>query len=340
VLLVLMTSQWGAAVDSDPIKVSGHAELNSSNETIVFDLGSYPVGTTLNAELSLTNKTSRGIRVNVEPSCGCTYLSSKQLSAEIDTMIKFEATVTLPKTAQRFETALVCKDPDSRFEFTVAIIATCKSLVDLQPSKVRIASSAGSSTFEVTGSASQSDWRIASATLGQNSVVKLLQTSEDGDRFVLIMQCDPTKTPSYNASFLLSLLLVHSKTGEQRESVETMSIEFADRMRIGPSSPHLKMREGSIEVQIYLMANEVESLEIEEAYLTTSVEKSKLKLAVLQSANKGKVKVMTLGTSREEWDAFLSEADGGSFYLCIETWDKKTAKTVVDVESSLEKNKD
>lgn len=339
-LLMVMASQLCTADDLVPIKVRGQVDLNSSNETIVFDLGSHPVGTTLQAELSVTNKTGRGIRVNVEPSCGCTNVSSKQFSADDGTTIKFEATVALPKTAQKFETGLICKDPESRFEFTIALIANCKSLVDLQPAKVRVANASESSTFEVTAAATQADWQISNATLGQNSVVKLLQTTESDGRFILSFQCDPTKTPNYTFSSLLSFSLVHSKTGEQRESADTLTIEFTDRIRIGPSLPQLKLRADSVELLIYLIANDVESLTVDHAYLTNSVTQNKLVFEVHMSANKGKVKVITLGAKREDWETFLSGAGEDAFYLQIETRDRKTARTAVSIESFLEKKRD
>ncbi len=310
-------------------KITSKAELFLSNETLLLDLGSHVAGSVLNVELELVNKTGARFDVQIQPTCGCTKISTERLSAEPDGKIVFDSTVVLPPTARKFETALKCIDLQSGLRFSVVMVAESKSLAGIAPTRFVVKSREPKHILDLEISSNSLHHRVGKILVGDP--FKILKTDETKAGFSVAVDFSPSPHDDCTSEQVsVRVEMVEIATGLPRIVDELITVEYSDRVKIGPARPRVTISEDGLSLPVYLMYASAGEMEIEQSFLQHNNRKMPLQLA--NSKKRGeRVVMVTLSGTKSEWDEFKS---GESIESCSVTVMHKAgfvAKTVVVV---------
>ena len=282
-------------------KVFGEADLRSFGENLVFNLGSHPVGTILLVDLTITNKTGKDFSVQIRPSCACTQLSTNTLSAASDGKIVFNSEVVLPNEARKFNATLECVDEKSGVSFSVSLVAASVSLSEIIPKRFAFSSKVAQSDLRISVKPISAGYRVEKVSLMSDNLAKVVSSEYSDDGAALSLECFLPKSEDRKQEIFFSVELIDLTSNQKQSSRESITIEYTDRLKIGPSRPVVSVSKEAVSLPIYVISS-LEDLILEKATLSLDGGDRKLPLVATALKRRGGVFMLTLVATRDEWD--------------------------------------
>jgi hypothetical protein len=302
-LLVYLVLELSAFADE---KIFGDAELTSPGENLTFNLGSHLVGTNLQVELTITNKTGKNFSVRVRPSCACTQISNDTLSAAPDGQIVFKNKIMLPSEARKFGTTLECVDEQNGISFGVTLVAECKSRVEISPKTLAFHSKTAPNTFQIRVTANGDQYRVEKVSLLNARLARVIASEYSERGAILSIECDAPSSDERKLELSFSVDTMDLSLKEVKTSQELITIEYTDRLRLGPSRPAINVSCSKALLPIYVITSQ-DNIKVEQASLSFEDSDKTLILLVSDVKRRAGVLMITLEATREKWDEFTSE---------------------------------
>lgn len=313
-------------------KVTSHADLSNPGETLVFDLGSHVAGETLDVSLDLVNKLGQAFNVQIKPSCGCTNLSTTNLSAKPNERISIKSTVILPEVARKFEANLLCEDVETGVRFNIVMVAESRNLVSFTPKRISISSTAGKQKLEFMVVTNSSNHRLDSVSIAGVSKSSKIVAVEHSDAGVkLTVEFSPTNlNDSISDEISFATRVEVLDTLEPITLQEVISVDYIDRIKMGPTRPTATLSASQFTLPVYLISSSGVDWDIEHATILN--DSNRLPLQIGSSKKRGdKVLLLTLMAAREDWNTFSHAGLVDSCTVVIQDRNGAKAKAFVTV---------
>ena len=227
---------------SDERNVSGSGAFESSDEALVFNVGRFPQGSSVCAELTISNRTGGDLELKFKPSCGCTDVSPSELKVKQGDQFTLRPKIKFAEIPQSVQSVILCEDKATSKVFKIAIVGDSVSPFTSEPAVLKFdPKSPNANSLKLIKNFP--DVSILSLEVLGNDLVSV----EYEDTHNLIVHLNSSKT-----KLDYELLVLRLTTNEGKDVVLTIPIEMVGIVQISPSVVSLKPSAGKYKALVLL----------------------------------------------------------------------------------------
>jgi hypothetical protein len=197
-------------------------------------------------------------------------------------------------------------DEKNGISFGVTLVAESKSRVEISPKTLAFHSKTAPNTFQIRVTANGDQYRVEKVSLLNTRLAKVIASEYSETGAILSIECNAPSSDERKLELSFSVDTMDLNLKEVKTSQESITIEYTDRLRIGPSRPAIKISESKALLPIYLITSQ-ENIKVEQATLSFEDSDKTLTLLVSDVTRRAGMLMITLEATRAEWDEFTLE---------------------------------